>query len=167
MVRKETGEGGVGEPPQLDLDDWRLRAWGQVEQEAEWSWEQFARLPAVEREADLLCGSGRRLEGNLWAGVLTRELLSRIRTRPAATFVMVHDLGGHCTGLSLRAFAASDALFAWSVEGRPLTPERGWPLRLIVPGPGGPKSVKWVSGLEFLNKRWPASLDPASESCGR
>lgn len=153
------------EPPRLALDQWRLRVWGQVEQEAEWNWDEFVRLPSVEGVAELLCSTGRRLDGSRWAGVQTRELLSRVRLRPAAAFVMVHAYGGHGTGLSLRSFASADALFAWSLDGRALTPERGGPLRLVVPGAGAPQSVKWVNGLEFLNKSWPVTLDEAGESC--
>lgn len=142
-----------------------MRVWGQVERETTWSWDEFSRLPSVERIAEPLCGAGRQLEGARWTGVQTRELLSRTRLRPSATFVMVHAYGGHSTGLSLHSFGSADALFAWGLDGRPLTPERGWPLRLVVPGSGAPQSVKWVNGLEFLNKNWPATLDAAGDTC--
>lgn len=156
-----------GAPPQRAPDGWRLRVWGQVEQEAEWSWEEFARLPAVERALEIRCAAGRRLDGSRWRGVATRELLSRIRLRPAAAFVLVHAQGGYISGLSLGSFASAGALFAWCLDGRPLIAQRGGPLRLIVPGRGAPKCVKWVSGLEFLNKPWPATPDFSPVSCSR
>jgi len=144
----------------VDLDGWRLRVWGQVEREWEWSWEEFSRLPATERAAEVRCVSGRRLDGSRWLGVSTRELLARVRLRPAAAFVVVHSRAGDLAGLSLASFASAGALLAWGLDGEPLTPERGWPLRLVVPGRGGPQCTKWVTGLEFLNKAWPATLDP-------
>lgn len=163
MQEKTMAGGSCGGGPRPDLADWRLRVWGQVEQIVEWDWQQFSRLPSVERVLELPRDSGRRPERARWSGVQTRELLSRIRLRPAAAYVMVHASGDQRSGFSLQSLASADAMFAWSLDGRPLTPESGWPLRLVVPGQGGPKYVKCVSGLEFLNKPWPAVLDVADE----
>jgi DMSO/TMAO reductase YedYZ molybdopterin-dependent catalytic subunit len=43
-----------------------------------------------------------------------------------------------------------DVLFATKRNGEDLTPDHGWPLRLIVPKKYFWKSAKWVRGLEFL-----------------
>jgi DMSO/TMAO reductase YedYZ molybdopterin-dependent catalytic subunit len=150
------------DPPRFDRASWRLRVWGQVAQEAEWSWASFTSLPTVERVAERLPDSDLRLDGSRWAGVQTRELLSRIRLRPAAAFVMIHALDGSSTGLPLSSFAAADTLFAWRLDGRPLTEKQGRPVRLLFSGADGPRSVKGVHGLEFLNKPWPAAPDAAS-----
>ena len=41
-------------------------------------------------------------------------------------------------------------MFALKYEGQPLTPEHGYPVRLLVPQLYLWKSAKWVRGLEFL-----------------
>ena len=154
-----------GEPPRLELDEWRFRAWGQVEEAMEWSWAEFERLPRAHRLAELRCNEGWSLLGRRWSGVPTREILSRVRLKPDASYVMVHAHGGYCAGFSLYLFAAPGALFADRVDGAPLRPEHGWPLRLITPAAPASQSVKWVRGIEFLNKAWPGTRETSGRPC--
>ena len=44
---------------------------------------------------------------------------------------------------------AGDVLLAWEMNGEPLAPEHGYPLRVVVPGWIGARSVKWVSRIEL------------------
>ena len=44
-----------------------------------------------------------------------------------------------------------DVLFATHHDGKPLEPDHGYPLRLVVPHLYAWKSVKWVRGIEFLD----------------
>ena len=146
-----------GEVPQLDLSSWSLRVWGQVERPTEWSWDQLLALPQTERSADALCEKGRVRPSARWGGVAAREILSRIRTLPEATYALVHSYGEFSAGLPLSKLAGPDVLFAHTCDGQPLLPDHGWPVRLIVPGLGFEKWIKWVSGVEILNKPWPNS----------
>ena len=43
-----------------------------------------------------------------------------------------------------------DVLLAYRYDDKPLTPEHGYPLRLVVPKRYFWKSAKWVRGLEFM-----------------
>jgi DMSO/TMAO reductase YedYZ molybdopterin-dependent catalytic subunit len=43
-------------------------------------------------------------------------------------------------------------LLVWAMNGEPLTPEHGAPLRLIVPGSYGMKSVKWLGSIEAIDR---------------
>ena len=60
----------------------------------------------------------------------------------------------HAFGRSLeRAVALSDdVLLVWAMNGQPLLPQHGFPLRLIVPGWYGMASVKWLTRIEALTK---------------
>ena len=51
--------------------------------------------------------------------------------------------------LPLAALEDDDALIADEADGEPLTPDHGWPLRLVVPGKYFWKSAKWLRGLEL------------------
>ena len=41
-----------------------------------------------------------------------------------------------------------DVLIAWAMNGEPLTPEHGAPLRMVVPGYAGVRSAKWLTRIE-------------------
>jgi sulfite oxidase len=41
-----------------------------------------------------------------------------------------------------------DVLLAWAMNGEPLTPEHGAPLRMVVPGYAGVRSAKWLTRIE-------------------
>jgi DMSO/TMAO reductase YedYZ molybdopterin-dependent catalytic subunit len=60
----------------------------------------------------------------------------------------------HAFGRSLKRQAAlgDDVLLVWAMNGAPLLPQHGFPLRLIVPGWYGMASVKWLTRIEALSK---------------
>jgi DMSO/TMAO reductase YedYZ molybdopterin-dependent catalytic subunit len=60
----------------------------------------------------------------------------------------------HAFGRSLKRDLAlsDDVLLVWAMNGQPLLPQHGFPLRLIVPGWYGMASVKWLNRIEALDK---------------
>jgi DMSO/TMAO reductase YedYZ molybdopterin-dependent catalytic subunit len=68
---------------------------------------------------------------------------------PDARFVVFHGEGGYRANLPLDALTP-DVLLATELDGAPLPPERGGPLRLIAPSRYAWKSVKWLRGVEFV-----------------
>jgi DMSO/TMAO reductase YedYZ molybdopterin-dependent catalytic subunit len=140
----------AGFVPPIRLDKWQFRLFGLVEHPVQWTWEQFLALPSAQVRADFHCVTGWSRQNNLWEGVPFYQLRRRVKLDPEVQYVMVHCYGGYETNLPLRAMLEDDVLFAYRVDGEPLTEEHGGPLRLVVPQRYGWKSAKWVSGLEFL-----------------
>ena len=95
-----------------------------------------------------------------WTGVPLATLLAMARPSPRARDVAFHgadagfDSGAeHRFARSLRVEEAKeDVLVAWAMNGRPLLPQHGAPLRLIVPGWYGMASVKWLERIEVLEQ---------------
>ena len=90
-------------------------------------------------------------------GVHWRELAKLVRPKPSAYFVLAHAEQGFTANVPLAAIEDDNALIAWEADGEPLTPEHGWPLRLVVPSRYFRKSAKWLRGLELLSSDQPAS----------
>ncbi len=97
-----------------------------------------------------------------FTGVPLRTVLERARPRPVAVEVMFEgaDRGAAEPGRTL-PFARSlpadvafgdEPLLAWAMNGRPLTREHGFPLRLIVPRWYGVASVKWLRRITVLSR---------------
>ena len=139
-----------GPTPVIDLDSWRFRAFGLVEEEVALDWQQFTSLPKATVDAEFHCVTQWSRLDNTWEGVAFSELMKRIRPKPAASYVMAHCYGGYTTNIALNVLQDEDVLFAYRHDGAALEPEHGGPLRLVVPKRYGWKSAKWVNGLEFL-----------------
>ena len=93
-----------------------------------------------------------------WEGVRLRDVLKSIGLAPDAVSIQATGLdphfvsGGVDYGAVRRPFpvykALRDAVLAWGANGRPLLPDHGYPLRLVLPGWVGIGSIKWLGSLE-------------------
>ncbi|HEX7314271.1 MAG TPA: sulfite oxidase-like oxidoreductase [Pyrinomonadaceae bacterium] len=137
--------------PEVDLETWRFEVGGLVERPSQWSLDEFLQLPAVKVYADFHCVTRWSRLDNLWGGVATRTVAELVGVKPEAKFVVAeaHDYGW-TTNLPIEYFLAEDSLFAWTNDGRPIPPEHGGPVRLVVPRLYAWKSAKWVKGVRFL-----------------
>jgi DMSO/TMAO reductase YedYZ molybdopterin-dependent catalytic subunit len=143
-----------GPVPTFHADTWDLRVLGATESGSEhrWSWDELAHLPRCEVVADFHCVTKFTVPGIAWEGIAAAELLRAAPPDAAVTHVMVWADFGYSANLAIADFAADDTLFATHREGEELTPEHGYPLRLVVPSRYAWKSVKWVRAVEYLTK---------------
>ena len=144
-----------GDLPHIKIAQWRIRLFGLVTAERVFDWASFRALPSTSIKADVHCVTRWSKLDTVWSGVATRDLVQAVTPSPSAHYVLVHAAGGYTANLELDAFLAADALFAWAFDGQPLSPQHGWPLRLVVPGRYFWKSVKWVDSVKFLAENRP------------
>jgi sulfane dehydrogenase subunit SoxC len=159
--------------PAVDPAAWRLRVAG--ERELSLSLEDLRSRPAVTRAVTMECaGNGRALfEPHVvsqpwlleavgtaeWTGVAVRDVLEEADVPAAAVEVLFTGLDRGVEGgveqayqRSLTLGDASDGpLLAYAVNGEPLPPQHGFPLRLVVPGWYGMTSVKWLAAVETID----------------
>ena len=138
-----------GSTPKVDLDTWKFRVFGLVEQEVELNWDQFTKLPWTTVTADFHCVTQWSSLDNTWEGVTFPELMALAQPKPEAKFVMAHCFGGYTTNLPLEV-AMEEGLLAHKQDGESLGEGHGWPLRLIIPSRYGWKSAKWLNGIELI-----------------
>jgi DMSO/TMAO reductase YedYZ molybdopterin-dependent catalytic subunit len=94
----------------------------------------------------------------VWEGVRLRDVLKKVGLSPDAVSIQATGLdpnyvtGGVDYGPVRRPFPVSkaldDAVLAWGMNGQPLLPDHGYPLRLVLPGWVGIGSIKWLGSLE-------------------
>lgn len=138
-----------GSTPKVDLDTWKFRVFGLVEQEVELTWDQFTKLTWTTVTADFHCVTQWSSLDNTWEGVTFPDLMALAQPKPEAKFVMAHCFGGYTTNLPLEV-AMEEGLLAHKQDGEPLGEGHGWPLRLIIPSRYGWKSAKWLNGIELI-----------------
>ncbi len=139
-----------GSVPRTDLSKWHFRIVGLVEEPRQLTWEQFSALPRTSITRDIHCVTTWSRFDNRFEGVPFREVLKLVKLKPGASHVMVHAEFGFTTNLPLEDLDRDDVLFADKHDGKPLAPEHGWPLRLVVPHLYFWKSAKWVRAIEFM-----------------
>lgn len=139
-----------GSVPRVDLATWDLRVEGLVERPMRWTWDEFQALPHVRVRSDIHCVTRWSRYDNLWQGVRVGELLRLAGPKPGARFAVIHAEQDFTANLPLPELVRDDVLLADQHDGAPLTPEHGWPLRLVVPRRYFWKSVKWVRSIELV-----------------
>jgi len=140
-----------GSVPRADLATWDLRVWGEVDSPFTLSWEQFRTLPRKRVDTDIHCVTRWSKLDTAWEGVPIQTILEMAQVRSSATHVLSHAEQGYTANLPLSVLDDDDVLLADTFDGRPLDPEHGYPLRLLVPKKYFWKSAKWIRGLEFLD----------------
>lgn len=144
--------GGI---PRFDPAHWDFQVFGEVDAPVRLSYEEFMALPTVKVTANIHCVTAWSRLGVLFEGVATAAVLGRAKIKPTAQAAMVHAEQGYETNLLLPDLLSADALFAYRADGHPLSPEHGWPLRLVVPRLYFWKSAKWVRSIQLLPRDRP------------
>lgn len=135
--------------PNVDLASWDLTVDGLVEHAQRWNWEEFKLLPRARVHSDIHCVTRWSRYDNLWEGVSLRSVIAMAGPKPEARFAIIHAEQGFTTNLPLTELLADDVLLADTHDGQPLTPDHGWPLRLVVPRRYFWKSAKWIRRIEL------------------
>jgi DMSO/TMAO reductase YedYZ molybdopterin-dependent catalytic subunit len=139
----------AGTVPRTDLETWDFEVSGEVDHPIRLTWEEFNRLPRTEVTEDIHCVTrwsrfDVTFEGVHWSAV--KELVGQ---RPSARFVIAHSEQGYTANVPIASLEDPQALLATHADGAPLTPEHGWPLRLVITGKYFWKSAKWLRGIEL------------------
>ncbi|WP_053175450.1 sulfite oxidase [Nonomuraea sp. SBT364] len=165
--------------PHIDAATWRLRVHGEgVRQAAGWSYEQLRAMPSRTVDAAIECaGNGRRFYGTQqgepapgtqwglgaigvarWRGVPLRDLLRASGIRREAVDVLARGLDapfedyGRVRRPLPAGKAMDDVLVAYEMNGEPLPPDHGFPVRLVVPGWAGIASIKWLGDIQVFTR---------------
>jgi DMSO/TMAO reductase YedYZ molybdopterin-dependent catalytic subunit len=132
-----------------DLTGWDFRVFGEVDTPVTLTWEQLTELPTVTVTQDIHCVTRWSRFDAAFTGVPWSALRELVRPRPSAHYAIAHAEQGFTANVPATALELEGAMLATHADGQPLTPEHGWPLRLVVPGRYFWKSAKWLRGIEL------------------
>jgi DMSO/TMAO reductase YedYZ molybdopterin-dependent catalytic subunit len=141
--------------PEFDPAAWDFRVFGLVEKPVRWTYAEFMALPRVRIHSDFHCVTRWSRFDNDWEGVSFREVISHAGVKPEAKHAMIHGGEGYTTNVPLADLMRENVLFAYRNNGENLSPDHGWPLRLVVPHLYAWKSAKWVRAVELIAEETP------------
>ena len=149
--------------PVISEENWNLEISGAVTTPLKLSYSDLLLGSSIRRPLTLECAGnpagGRGVSTGVWSGVPLTELLKQAGLQPGATTVIFYGAdSGVAEGLPpgthyVRAIPIEKAtdpttLLAYEMNGVPLPPEHGFPLRALVAGWYGMDSVKWLTRVE-------------------
>jgi DMSO/TMAO reductase YedYZ molybdopterin-dependent catalytic subunit len=138
-----------GSVPTVDRSNWDMRVFGEVETPFSFDWAEFEQMPRTKLHTDIHCVTRwSRLDMD-FEGVHIRHILERAKPTAEARFVIAHAEQGYTTNMPIEVLDDDDVMLADIADGEPLTPDHGYPLRLVVPKRYFWKSAKWIRALEF------------------
>jgi len=177
--------------PELDPRNWRLRVHGNaVERELTLTYEDLRKLPSRSLIATMEChGNCRTLfweqqdmkdvsGGNWvmgaiglaeWEYVPISEILARAGLKPSAKALLFWsgvDGGGDIgRPVPMREILSrpDDIGLAFKMNGNPLLPDHGAPVRALVPGWGGAASIKWLTEIKVADHDFWVRLNTKGE----
>jgi sulfane dehydrogenase subunit SoxC len=161
--------------PAVDPVTWRLEVGGAVERPLSLTLDELRARPALEVFATMECaGNGRaHVEPHVvsqpwlleavgtarWRGTPVAGILEEAGLGDDAVEVLFTGLDRGVEGEEEQLYARSlplaearreDVLLAYEINGVPLPPQHGYPVRLLVPGWYGMTSVKWLGRIDVL-----------------
>lgn len=175
---------GHGRVPELDARTWRVHVGGMAERPLALSLHELrdGRFAECELIATLQCAGNRRAEliavrdipgeapwgpgatGTAgWRGVRLADVLAAAGVKPATAHVAFvgSDRSEEAdppqqfgASIPLAKAQAEEVLLAYEMNGAPLQPAHGAPLRAVVPGYFGARSVKWLERIELRSEPW-------------
>jgi DMSO/TMAO reductase YedYZ molybdopterin-dependent catalytic subunit len=144
-----------GDVPTVDTSTWTFSVGGMVERPFSLTWDEFLALPRKTVHCDIHCVTTWTRLDNAFEGVPVQDLLKRAGVKQQAKYCLVVAEREFTTNLPLSDLDRPENLIALNWAGEPLTPEHGWPARLLVPHLYFWKSAKWVRGFELLEEDLP------------
>jgi len=161
---------------QASLADWRLRIGGFVDKPRELTLDQIRQRTGRRELAVTIECSGNnayatangQVSNGVWTGVGLAPILKECGLRPEAREVAFFGMdlererdapaaAAHGRSLYVQDALDPDTMLAYALNGSPLSPEHGFPLRLIVPGWYGMTQIKWLNRIEVLDRRYEGS----------
>ncbi|MBV9239820.1 MAG: molybdopterin-dependent oxidoreductase [Xanthobacteraceae bacterium] len=156
--------------PQLNQDAWMLTVDGLVDRPLTLRFADLARYPKVLLPSVHQCAGNplepfapsQRVCNVVWGGVRLVDILAACQPGPQARYLWSHGADyGTFDGVEIDAYvkdlplerAPADVLIAYELNGAPLPPAHGFPVRLVVPGFYGTNSVKWLTRMSLADRR--------------
>jgi DMSO/TMAO reductase YedYZ molybdopterin-dependent catalytic subunit len=142
----------AGGMPTIDIQTYVLSVGGLVKGERHFSWQEILAMPKSKVNCRLISVSGWSVRAD-WEGIRWNDFLRKITVDAKANHVRFTTVGGgYSTVVNCKDFENPRILLAYGVNGEPIEPDYGGPLRMVIPNLWGYKSCKWLGRIDFIDQ---------------
>jgi DMSO/TMAO reductase YedYZ molybdopterin-dependent catalytic subunit len=140
---------------------------GLVNKPQRFSYKALQAFPQITQASDFHCVEGWSVKDMQWGGIRFTEIVKSVQPKPEARYVIFHSLGKtseaadgvnhYVESLPLQTLLdpAKKCLLALTLDGKPLSHDRGSPLRVVSPYDLGYKGSKFVTRIVFSKDQTP------------
>jgi DMSO/TMAO reductase YedYZ molybdopterin-dependent catalytic subunit len=139
----------LGHLPTVTQADWRLEVGGECDHPYAVDWAGFNALEQAEDVSDFHCVTGWSKLDAAWKGVRLSTVIAMAEPNEHAAFVAFLAYDDYTTNIPMAEALKDDVLLVHSVDGAPLPPEHGGPVRVITPQLYAWKGAKWIRRIEL------------------
>ncbi len=143
-------------PPSVRVHEWQLVVKGLVDRPLSLIYEQLTQKHSVSEVVTLECVGntvgGEFISTAVWEGVPLKELLEEAGPSPSAYDVVFRAADEYSDAIRFDRAMVGDVLVVYKMNGVSLPLAHGFPVRIIVPGAYGMKSVQWLTEIEVVDR---------------
>jgi DMSO/TMAO reductase YedYZ molybdopterin-dependent catalytic subunit len=137
----------TGVPPEINVRRWRLLVTRNDEVVASFSYRQLLKMDSVQKKVLLICPAF-FADYAEWKGVPLQTVLKEAGIGDDYSEIVFHAEDGYQSIFPKSDVDENFLFLAYSVNGRELPPEHGFPLRLVAENVLGGRWIKWISRIE-------------------
>ena len=141
--------------PDINPDTFHLRIEGLVEKPIALDLKELMDMQDKLEYVTLECignsVGGNSISNALWEGVTLGKILQKAKPRTGIRKAAFFAAEGYSDSIPYELALSEEVFLAYRMNGQPLPPVHGYPLRVIVPGIFGMKNVKWLTKIELVN----------------
>jgi DMSO/TMAO reductase YedYZ molybdopterin-dependent catalytic subunit len=141
--------------PGFDPKLWSFGLDGLVANPLKFTFDELYALPQIQVMRTLECignpVGGTLISNGTWKGVLLKELLKQANAKANAQYLIIDGADDYFTTVPFDIGLTDEALLVYELNGQPLTPQHGRPLRALFPGVYGQKQPKWITHIEVTD----------------
>ena len=149
--------------PQINIEKYELIIDGLVKTPLFLNYNDLRKLQYKEEAETLTCIALVSAKG-IWRGIPLRDILKKAKAKKEGTYVIFYAADGYSSAIPLENAIKSNVILATELNGEMLTPEHGFPLRLVYPGYYGYKWVKWINHIKVVNFEYKGHWESAGYS---
>jgi DMSO/TMAO reductase YedYZ molybdopterin-dependent catalytic subunit len=146
----------IGDVPEIDGKSYTLEVKGLIGKPGEFDLDTLYGMSDTELPLTVECignsPNGALLSTAVWRGIPLYDFLKELGIDESATGVRYQAADGYYASHTLEQIRENGVLLALYMNGEPIPPLHGFPIRILNPGYYGVKQPAWVTSIEVIDR---------------